>query len=119
LIGIALPESDVQEFIDEFEPRGNVAENGVRQKLRQYQRVESQATPLGYDVIGYDGADFHSLICGSMEAEVHSQYGIRFNRYGLVDSFEDTIPIIRDIRSGAVVAEEGHWASWLISEYPL
>ncbi len=118
VISIALPENEVQNFIDEFEPQGNVAENGVRRKLRQYQRLESQAIPIGYEVIGYDGADFHSLICSSMEGEVNSKYGAHFNHYGLMDALEDIACIVDDIRSGALVAEEGYWASWLISEYP-
>jgi len=119
LISIALPKVDVQGFIDKHEPRENIAENGVRKKLRQFQRLESDAFPIGYDVIGYDYADFHSLICGSMEQEIYSKYGVRFNSYGLIDSFEDTISIIRDIRSGALMAEEGYWASWLIAEHSL
>ena len=119
LISISLPWNEVQNFIDEFEPKNNVGENGVRKKLRQFQQVESFASPIGFEVIGYDYADFHSLICGSMEQEIVDNYGVRFNSYGLIDSFEKTLPIVRDIRSGALPAESGYWASWLISEYPL
>jgi hypothetical protein len=119
LISIALPENEVQNLIDKFEPYGNIAENGVRKKLRQYQKLESRATPIGYEVIGYDGADFHSLICSSMEEEVNLKYGVRFNPYGLIDVFEDTARIVHDMRTGTLLAEEGYWASWLISEYPI
>jgi hypothetical protein len=119
LISIALPECDVEDFINQFEPQGKTAENGVRKKLRQLQKLESNALTLGYDVIGYDYADFHSLLCASMEQEILSRYDIRFNQYGLIDSFDETTSIIRDIRSKKLLTEEGFWASWLVSEYPL
>lgn len=119
LISISLPDGEVQGFIDEFEPHENIAENGVRKKLRQLQKLEPEAAPLGYDVIGYDYADFHSLICSSLEQEILDKYGVRFNRYGLIDSFEDAAAIVQDLRSGAFIAEQGYWAAWLVSEYPL
>jgi hypothetical protein len=118
LVSIALPENEVQNFIDKFEPHGYIAENGVPKKLRQYQKLESQATLIGNEVIGYDGADFHSLICSSMEEEVNSESGVYFNRYGLIDKFDEAARIVHDIRSGSLVVEEGYWAPWLISEYP-
>jgi hypothetical protein len=118
LVSIALPENEVQNFIDKFEPHGNIAENGVPKKLRQYQRLESTAMTIGYEVIGYDGADFHSLICSFLEEEVNSKYGAHFNRYGLMGKIEVAARIVQDIRSGCFVVEEGYWASWLISEYP-
>lgn len=118
LVSIALPENEVQNFIDAFKQQGNVAENGVPKKLRQYQKLDLQATPIGYEVIGFDGADFHSLICSSMEEEVNSEYGVNFNRYGLMSKFEEVAHIVQDIRSGSLVVEEGYWAPWLISEYP-
>jgi hypothetical protein len=118
LVSIALPENEVQDFIDKFEPHGNIAENGVPKKLRQYQKLEPHAMPVGYEVIGFDGADFHSLICSSMEEEVNTEYGVHFNRYGLIDKFDEAVRIVQDIRLGNLIVEEGYWAPWLISEYP-
>jgi hypothetical protein len=117
MISIALPEGEVQNFIDEFKPQGNIAENGVRKLLRRNQPLEEYANPIGFEVLGYDYADFHSMICGSMEQEILQNYGIRFNRYGLLDSFEYACEIIRDVREGKLLTEEGYWAPWLVSEY--
>jgi hypothetical protein len=119
LISIALPECDVEDFINRYDPQGKYAENGVRKKLRQFQKAESNGLTLGYDVIGYDGSDFHSLLCGYMEQLILSQYSVRFNPYGFIDSFDDATSIIRDIRSCKLGVEDGFWASWLITEYPL
>jgi hypothetical protein len=119
LISISLPKEEVENFIEENKPSQGIGENGITIKLRQCQILEEGGKCLGFEVLGYDYADFHSLVCGSMEEEINSKYKVNFNQYGLIDRFEDTISIVRDIREGTLDAEEGYWASWLVSEYPL
>ena len=91
-------------------------------KLRQHQIIEEDAKRLGFEVLGFDYADFDSLFCSSSSSdeEVLRKYGINFNQYGLIDKFEDTISIVRDIQEEILeYVEQGYWASWLVSEYPL
>ena len=119
LISISLPKAEVTNFVEENKPSQGVGENGITIKLRQYQKLEEGGVNLGFEVLGYDYSDFHSLICCSMEEEINLKYRIDFNQYGLIDRFEDAISIVRDIREGVLAAEEGDWAPWLVSEYPL
>lgn len=119
LISISLPEDEVANFIKEYKLPKGAGENGITKKLRQHQILETDGICLGFEVLGYDYADFHSLICGSLEEELVSKYKIKFNQFGLIDRFESTISVVRDIREGTLFPEEGYWASWLVSEYTL
>jgi hypothetical protein len=122
LMSMGLPEKDLRNFIERYRPHRHIWQNGVPTKLRQYQFVEEDAKHLGFEVLGFEAADFHSLFCGSTTSddEVLQNYGIKFNQYGLIDRFEDTIAIVQDIREETLeYVEEGFWAAWLMSEYPL
>lgn len=122
LVSISLPEKDLQDFIERYRPHKYVWQNGVPTKLRQYQFVEEDAKRLGFEVLGFDAADFETLFCSSTTSddEVLKHYGINFNQYGLIDKFEETISIVRDIQEEVLrAAGEGYWTAWLMSEYPL
>ena len=119
LISISLNKSHVPEFIREFDPSITVGESGVRKKLLQFQSIEPYAKPLGFDILGYDYADFHSLLCHSMEEEILNIYGLSFNQYGFFDSEEEILLLLKDVQSEKLGVEEGYWDSWLISEYEL
>ncbi len=117
LLGLGLPESYMENFFDEYNSEGFrlFARNGVYQKLEQREVCDEDAA-IGYDLLGFDGADYCSFLCGSMEAEIHEKYGVQYNQYGLISEYDQAERVSQAIASGKEIAEDGFWAPWLVFE---
>lgn len=116
LLGFCLPETYLVKFFVQcdapgFEP---FTRNGVYQKLKQQEILEEQ--PIGYDLLGFDGADYCSFLCGSMTGEIHDKYGVQFNEFGLVSDYQQAENVSQAIWKKERTAEEGFWAPWLVFE---
>jgi hypothetical protein len=116
LLGFGLPETYLEKFFvqldaPEFEP---FTRNGVYQKLKQQEILEEQS--IGYDLLGFDGADYCSFLCGSMTSEIHEKYGVQFNQLGLVSEYGQAEKVSQSIWDQEQTAEEGFWAPWLVFE---
>ena len=85
------------ELVDEKRP---LAENGV---------------PLGYEPLGFEGTCFHSWLCHYAPDEVHKRFGIRPNRLGLIDNFEDARQVNEYLLETG--AEPAIWEPWLLIDY--
>lgn len=120
LLGFALPETHYDEFIAYANPSDSkwISLNGVYLKLSQ-KEIYRGADSIGYDLLGFDGADYCSFLCGSMEGEIHHKYNVRFNQYGLVSEYEPAEKVSQAIASGEETAEDGFWAPWLVFEIKL
>jgi hypothetical protein len=119
LISIALPEPFVDEFLRECAPPPGVAEGGVYLTLKRRQPEPDGGIILGYEVLGFDGADFASYFYGGIEKDFYERLGISYNPYGLIDSSELALAGAELLRSGEIVPEKGYWAVWRMMEYPL
>src|SRR5689334_13008226 len=111
VLGLGLPALYLQNFLNHYksEWRAVIRENGVYQKLEQAE-VCAEGSIIGYDLLGFDGADYCSFLCGSMEAEIHEKYGVQYNQYGLIAEFEQAERVSRAIAAGEETAEDGFWA---------
>ena len=117
LLGLGLPETYLEQFFtqysaEEFKP---FSVNGVHLKLSQKKICDAKGW-IGYDLLGFDGADYCSFLCGSMESEIYEKYGVRYNEYGMIAEFDQAERVSQAIASGEQTAEEGFWAPWLVFE---
>lgn len=121
LLGFALPENYLENFMTQYNSKDfeSVTRNGVYKKLRQRNIYDKSHQIIGYDLLGFDGADYCSFLCGSMESEIHQKYNVRFNQYGLISEYELADKVSKAIRNGEETAEEGFWAPWLVFEIGL
>jgi hypothetical protein len=119
LLSIALPEDCWEVFIQEFAPAGNVAENGVRQKLRARCPLEPEASFRGFEILGHDYASFCSFVCNSLERDYDKELGITLNANGLISSYKHAVRAADYTMLDEVGAEPLLWHPWLISEYAL
>ena len=74
------------------------------------------SNPMGFDLLGFDSADYCSFLCGSMGSEIHEKYGVQYNQYSFISEYEQAERVSQAIVSGEEVAEEGFWAPWLVFE---
>jgi hypothetical protein len=119
LLSIALPKDYWEAFIREFAPVGNVAENGVRQKLRARCPLEPEASFRGFEILGHDYASFCSFVCHALEGDYDKALGIALNTNGLINSYQDAVRAADYTMLDEVGAEPLLWQPWLISEYAL
>lgn len=117
LVGLGLPETYLEKFFASPAVKDLEAaeRNGVYRKLSQ-EEICDQDGSIGYDLLGFDGADYCSFLCGSMESEIHDKYGVQYNQFGLIAKLEQAEHVSQAIASGEEIAEDGFWAPWLVSE---
>jgi hypothetical protein len=117
LLGLGLPETYIESFFDKYNTNGfdAVTHNGVYIKLNQKETYKGNSL-IGYDLLGYDGGDYCSFLCGSMESEIYEKYGVRYNSYGLISEYEQAEKVSQAIANGEETAEDGFWAPWLVFE---
>lgn len=120
LLGFCLPESYFDEFNVQYDSKGFdvIKINGVYLKLSQ-KEIFDGSNPIGFDLLGFDGADYCSFLCGSMESEISEKYGVQYNQYGFISEYEQVERVSQAIVSGEEVAEEGFWAPWSVFEIRL
>lgn len=118
LLSAALPEVYVDTFIEEYTPGQGIGESGVRRKLREHIPIESHSRFRGFEVLGFNYANFCSFVCNSLETGYHTRLGIAFNQNGLIDQYEEAARAAEYTNQNEVGAEPYWWLPWLISEYP-
>lgn len=120
LFSIALPESYVAEFIERFSGHDNIGENGVCQKLRQLEKHWwATGTPLGYEVLGYDGGDFHSFLCHGLGKVFAEDLGLQLTPEARLADWGQAEQAAQYCRREDANVEPGLWQPWLISETAL
>jgi hypothetical protein len=117
LIGLALPETYIEDFLEEYDSPGfePVRRNGIYVKLSQ-KEVYKGNTSMGYDLLCFTGGDYCSFLCSRLEDKMHDEYGVQYNQYGLISDFESADRVSQAIARGEAPAEEGYWAPWLMFE---
>ena len=90
LLGLALPEDYFESFMKQYSSEGfeSVTRNGVYKKLSRRSIYDKSYPLIGYDLLGFDGADYCSFLCGSMESEIYQKYGVQYNQFGLISEYE-------------------------------
>ncbi|MHC4976429.1 MAG: hypothetical protein ACYTF7_07465, partial [Planctomycetota bacterium] len=73
----------------------------------------------GFESLGLDYDHFHSYLCKSLETDCVDKLGIKINKYGRFDSFEDCEKATDYIALDSIGAEPVCWFSWCVREYPL
>jgi len=118
LLGFGLPEAYLEAFFEQYNSKGfeSITRNGVYQKLTQRELFNEGYSRIGYDLLGFDGADYCSFICGSMENKIHNRYGVQYNQHGFISSYEQADKVSQAIVNREETAEEGFWAPWLVIE---
>jgi hypothetical protein len=120
LIGVALHQEYVPEFLHVEAPGAGDAPQGVYDAIAYGMRLEPGGTVLGYDVLGLDdNGSFHSWLCSGLEDDIYERFGIRPNAAGLLNSMEEAIQCALYAASDDVDAEPVLWQPWLIVSYPV
>jgi hypothetical protein len=114
LVGIALPERDVADFLDDNYGTGDP---GWVQAIRQHQQLATGGQPLGFEVLGLDGEGFHSWRCNSLEDVAAERLDIMPNQYGLIQTLEDAERVAELANDGQTRAEDCLWLPWLVTRY--
>ena len=71
---------------------------------------------LGHEPLVFDRSLSDSWLCNGLDREVESELGIRPNRHGFIESFEDACRCVEYISRDDVGAEPGLWLPWLVVE---
>jgi hypothetical protein len=91
IVAVAMDPGDARAFMRE---QGG-PEQPYFELLRTGQRVPASATVLGYEVVGAEWTlDFHSWHCHSYALDVARELGVRVNRYGLIDTYENAVRVL-------------------------
>jgi hypothetical protein len=130
LIGIGLPTELVDKFLREnkqtvYESNEAVyidSPYGLNYILDKRQPLLPGGETLGFEIIGYHINLSCSWLCSHLEQDMHREFGIRPNKYGLIDSYEEAIKVynwlLKDEQCG-IRAEPIPYYPWLLIRYPL
>lgn len=120
LLGLALPETYFESFFSQFESVGfqSTTHNGVYLKLRK-KEICNDENVLGYDLLGFDGGEFCSFLCNSLETKMHQDYDVQYNQYGFISEYGQAEKVSQAIARGDEIVEDGFWSPWLVFEIPL
>jgi len=88
---------------------------GLMERVELKQPLERGGKALGYEPLGFEGTSFHSWLCHNVPEEAAKEFGIRPNRHGLIESFEDAVRVTKHLKSTG--AEPAIWAPWLVVRY--
>lgn len=118
IIGIGLTEEYVEEFI-KFENNPEEKQYGIEQLLlRRIPIEESDSKLLGYEVLGFEGVEFHSYLCSGLEKDYKNHYGFTINENGFISTLEEAIRFC-DYFNDEELGEPGLYLPWGIFEYKL
>jgi hypothetical protein len=137
LVGAGIHRELVDEFLAFKSPLNNQSTGGSVQNDTAYEHAKAhlsdhfvnQRIPLaagginlGFEVIS-NYFDFgHSWLCSGLEKEMHELFGIKPNRYGLIDTYAEARRvydwIAEDNMQGTRTEPEPYYP-WLIVHYPL
>lgn len=117
LLGLALPETYFEGFFAQFDSTGfqPTTHNGIYLKLRQ-KEIYKDGNVLGYDLLGFDGGEFCSFLCDSLEIKMHQEYGVQYNQYGFISEYSQAEKVSQAIARRDEVVEGGFWSPWLVFE---
>lgn len=112
LVGIALPERDIADFLDDepfYEPQWV-------QAIKERRRLADGGEPLGFEVLGLDGEDFHSWRCNLLEKVAAEKFGVLPNEHGFIRTLEgaECVAEFANVESNA---EPCLWLPWLVVRY--
>lgn len=121
LIGIALPRHLVEPFLT-TNVQPNDIPYGVNYVLSRNESLPLTGTILGFEIVSYNNNLSHSWLCSGLEKEMHELFGIKPNRYGLIDTYDEAIQVynwITEDNMQGTRAEPEPYYPWLIVHYPL
>lgn len=131
IIGIALPESLVDGFLNDNQQtvyNANTQEYiqetyGINLALSERKPLPPNGEILGFEVVSYYYNLDHSWLCSGLERDMHQKFGIRPGQYGLIETFEDANRVHEWILEGEAKGEHRGepepYYPWLIARYPL
>jgi hypothetical protein len=94
--------------------------DGVPQWIFSHRSLEAGATVLGYELLGLFHYQFsHSWLCSGLEIDVHQNFGIKPNQFGLISNYEDAKKLYDLMRAGKLIGEPEPYDAWLLLSYPL
>ncbi|MGG0177500.1 hypothetical protein [Gottfriedia acidiceleris] len=118
IIGIGLPEEYVEEFI-EFENNPKEKQYGIEQLLLHRITIEeSDSKLLGYEVIGFEGVEFHSYLCSGLEKDYKNLFGFTLNENGFISTLEEAT-LFCDYTNDEELGEPVLYLPWGIFEYKI
>jgi hypothetical protein len=131
ILGVGLHRGLVDEFLAESQsPPGSVhsvtgrdvtspGEGGyaVYDMVANRGALAAGGTVLGFEPAGYAYGDFTSWLIHGLHVECHARFGIRPNRWGLLETAEQAAQCADHVR-GVEGKEPGWWQSWLVVQYP-
>ena len=96
--------------------------HGVNYVLNEGNLLPMGGKLLGFEVVGYSYNDLgHSWLCSGIEKDMHELFGMRPNRYGLIDSYEEAKKVydwIAEDEMQGTRSEPDPYYPWLIVQYP-
>ena len=90
---------------------------GVAEILSQRGALARDGEVLGYDLAGYGYGAFTSWLVHGLHADCHKRFGIRPNRWGLIETEQDAERCAEFVRAEPG-KEPGWWHAWLVLRYP-
>lgn len=118
LLGIALPQAYVPEFLAEARPGPGEGPPGIYQAVESGAPLAEGGTPLGFEPLGYDYGGFHSFICNSLENDYAEKLQLPINEHGRFTELAACERAVEYTRLDTTGAEPALWQPWLIVEYP-
>lgn len=79
---------------------------------------ENDSTLLGYEVIAFEGVEFHSYLCNGLETDYQHQYGFSLNENGFIPTLENAIRL-SDYFNEEELGESDLYLLWGIYEYKI
>lgn len=114
VIGIGLHTSLLASFENQLTKDVNKG-FGLAELVTEKHQLAEGGSQLGFEPIGFEGTNFHSWLCHYAPDEVNTRFGIRPNRLGLIDKFEDARRVNEFLLETG--AEPAIWEPWLLVDY--
>jgi hypothetical protein len=119
LIGIYLGENDLNSFLDKNTVSEGIGQAGIYENLATKKYENKQGSFLGYEVLGFDVANFHSFVCNYLGHDYTRMFGISFNENGLINDYEISQKALEYTISDECGAEPADWRVWKLKEFLL
>jgi hypothetical protein len=115
VIGIGLHTSLLDSFSAQLSKDCNRG-LGLAELVNERRPPAPDGNEIGFEPVGFEATKFHSWLCNITPEEIYENSGIRPNRLGLIETF-DQARTVNDylLRTGA---EPAIWEPWLLIDYP-
>ena len=124
ILGVGLHRRLVDEFLAACQPPAgstppapSEATYGVYDMVANRGALAAGGAVLGFEPAGYAYGDFTSWLIHGLHVECHARFGIRPNRWGLLETAEEAARCANHLR-GVEGKEPGWWQAWLVAQYP-